>query len=111
MKRALFLLLPVLFLAGSAQGADLNLAWDPAAGAASYKIQLSTDQGASWAVERAVPIASGTTFTWTGAPDTGLLLFRAISVNAQGQAIRTEAGVWYNGAWKVPPAPGSFGVR
>ena len=109
MKRLPLFLFSVLLFSGVAVAADVSLIWDPAPGAASYKIQMSTDQGVTWPVERTVP--TGTTYTWTGAPDTGLLLFRAVSVNAQGSAIRTEAGVWYNGAWKLPAQPGGFGVK
>lgn len=92
-----------------AMAADVTLKWDAASGATSYKIQMSTDQGATWPTERTV--ATGTTYTWTGAPDTGLLLFRAVSINAQGAAIRTEAGVWFNNGWKLPVQPGGLGAQ
>lgn len=110
MKAAfLAVFLGLALLAGAAGAADVSMVWDPAPGAASYKIQMSTDQGATWPTERIV--ATGTAYTWTGAPDTGLLLFRAVSVNTQGSAIRTEAGVWFNGSWKLPAQTGGFGVK
>ncbi len=108
MKKILFTIL-MLLIAVPAFPADVSLSWDAATGATSYKIQMSTDQGATWPTERAVP--SGTTFVWTAAPDTGLLLFRAVSINAAGSTIRTDAGVWFNGAWKLPAAAGKLGVQ
>jgi hypothetical protein len=111
MKKIITILLIVasFFIGSTVRAADVVLSWDAAVGATSYKIQMSTDQGATWAAERVVP--SGTTFTWAGAPDTGLVLFRAVSINAAGSAIRTDAGVWFNGAWKLPAPAGGLGAR
>lgn len=109
MKKVLVFLLGLMFIATGALAADVTLSWDASVGATSYKIQMSTDQGVTWAAERPVP--TGTTFTWTAAPDTGLLLFRAVAVNGAGQAIRTDAGVWFNGSWKVPAPPAKFGAQ
>lgn len=114
MKKILMLLLMLVFLGflggpPVVLGDDVVLSWNAAAGAASYKIQMSTDQGVTWATERPVP--SGTTFTWTGAPATGLVLFRIISVNPAGEVIRTDVGVWKNNSWKPPERAGGFGAQ
>lgn len=108
MKR-LMIVAVILFMASAVQAADVELSWDAAVGATSYKIQMSTDGGTTWPVERTVP--SGMTFTWTAAPDTGLLLFRAVSINAAGQAIRTDAGVWFNGTWQLPKQTTGLGAK
>ena len=108
-KIILALCLCVLAFPISSRAASVNLSWDASPGATSYKIQMSTDLGVTWPVEKVVP--TGTTFIWAEAPDTGLLLFRAISIGAQGQTIRTDAGVWYNGAWKPPSLSSGLGIQ
>lgn len=111
MKRLFLLTLGVIVLMFpvAAMCADVQMKWDAAPGATSYKIQMSTDSGSTWPTERTV--ATGTTFTWTGAPDTGLVLFRAVSVNAQGQEIRTDAGAWFNKSWQLPTRVGGLGTN
>ena len=66
---------------------------------------MSTDLGVTWSDPN-----DPTLFTWTGAPDSGLLLFRATSVNNSSKAIRLNAGAWYNGDWKMPDPPSGVGV-
>lgn len=97
MKRLLSVLLLVLTPV-IAIGADVPLSWEPVPNATSYKVQMSTDIGLSWTQERP---ATGTSLLWTGAPDTGLLLFRGIAIGPQGEAIRVDAGAWYNGSWSL----------
>jgi len=79
-------------------GADVPLSWDAVPNATSYKIQMSTDMGLTWAQERP---ATGTSLVWIGAPDNGLLLFRGVAIGPQGEAIRVDAGGWYNGSWSL----------
>jgi F0F1-type ATP synthase membrane subunit a len=105
----LFIIFPNFLGTVDPQAADVPLAWDAATGATSYKLQMSLDQGVTWPQEKTV--TTGTTYTWVGVPDTGLVLFRAISVNSQGVAMRTEAGAWYNGTWRLPTAPGGLGAK
>jgi len=99
----------LMLFASSLYAADLPLSWDAAQGATSYRVQMSTDNGLTWEVERPVP--TGTVFTWVGAPDSGLVLFRVVSVNSAGSAIRSDVGAWYNGAWKIPGPAKALGIE
>ena len=108
MKKLLLILVLVLFPV-FCFAADVTLEWDIAEGATSYKIQMSTDLGLTWAEER--DAGSETTFVWTGAPDTGLLLFRAVASNAVGETARTWSGAFYNGDWRLPDSPGGTGIE
>jgi len=105
----LIIIVAILLFPIQALCADVPLQWNVAPGATSYKIQMSTDSGITWPTERVV--SSGTAFTWLGAPETGLVLFRAVAVNAQRTTIRTDAGVWYNKLWQLPTAVGSLGAN
>lgn len=98
-----------VFFAWDARAADVIFTWDASVGAEGYKVYISTDLGVTWAEER--DAGAQTTFTWTGAPDSGLLLFRASAYNAQGEAIRTESGAWFNGDWKPPEQASSLGIQ
>lgn len=112
-KYMLFFIILVLttFLSMSVFAADVTLSWDLASGAEYYEIQMSTDLGVIWSDPRiANDTNSPTIFIWTGAPDSGLLLFRATSVSAIGKAIRLNAGAWYNGDWKMPDYPTGTGI-
>lgn len=97
------------FFAKLGLAADIKTAWDASDGAAGYKIQMSTDIGATWSEPR--DAGNNTTFTWMGAPDTGLLLFRAAAYNQSQEVIRYEAGAWYNGSWKPPASPTGLGLK
>ena len=108
MKRVIFTTVALILMATSAWAADVPLAWDAVQGASGYKIQMSTNSGASWSTAK--DAGANATYTWTGAPDTGLCLFRVSAYNAQGEAIRTNAGAWFNGSWTVPRQPGGLGV-
>ena len=44
-------------------------------------------------------------WTYTGVPETGLVIFRVSAVNATGKATRTESGAWYNHLWKPLGSP------
>ena len=107
--KTLIVLLAILLFPIQALCADVPMRWDAVPGTISYQIQMSTDQGLTWPVTR--PVASGTTYTWLGAPDTGMVLFRAVSLNAQGTTIRTDAGAWFNRNWQLPAAVGGLGTN
>ena len=90
---------------------DVSLRWDEAAGADTYDIQISSDLGTTWTVVPGGNDITGTTVTVQGVADTGLMLFRVKAQNTQGETIRTDAGVWYNGVWKRPGAATNIGVN
>ena len=107
--RSVIAIILILFAATTVYSADVRLAWDEVPGAASYKVQMSTDNGSSWDEERDAGAAAS--LVWNGAPDTGLLLFRAVACNNIGEAIRYEAGAWYCGDWRLPAQPNGLGVQ
>lgn len=112
MKRITVLLAVIMLLPGAvAFAADVPLKWDVATGATGYKIQMSTDNGATWPTSRVVTGGTTTSYTWTGAPETGLVMFRVTATNAQGEAIRTDAGCWFNKGWQLPQMAGGLGVN
>lgn len=98
-----------IFLTAPTFSADLNLAWDPSDGTTGYRVQISTDLEATWGETR--DAGSNTTFTWTGAPDDKLILFRAIAYNAQGEAVNYTKGAWYNGTWNPPASAKGLGLK
>ena len=100
----IFLLIPVFCFA-----ADITLKWDAVEGATSYKIQMSTDLGLTWVEER--DAGSEITLIWTGAPDSGLVFFRAVACNNVADTIRTWSGAFYNGDWKAPDSPAGTGIE
>lgn len=106
-KKILFLLLliPTLSLA-----ADVPLKWMAANNATGYKIQISTDNGVTW--DEGLDVGDVTQHTYVGVPETGLVLFRAVSYNESGQETeRPEAGAWYNHLWVPPGTAGGLGVE
>ena len=107
MKKLLFLLLLVPSVAFSA---DVDLKWMVAANATGYKIQMSTDNGVTW--DAGLDVGDVTQHLYLGVPETGVVLFRAVSYNATGQeTIRPEAGAWYNFQWVPPGTAGGLGVE
>jgi hypothetical protein len=109
MRRTLLILAIILCLGTPSLAADLYLAWDPSDGATGYTVQLSTDLGATWSETR--DTGNSVTFTWTGAPDTGLVLLRASAYNAQGEATNYKKGAWYRGDWGAPSPASSLGLK
>jgi hypothetical protein len=109
MKKLIITLALITTMVFPVLAADLTLHWDTSAGATGYKLSSSTDLGVTWSVPR--DAGNAQTFVWTGAPDTGLVLFRVSAYNAQGEAIRTEAGAWYRGDWELPTAAKGLGMK
>lgn len=105
----------LLVVFGMTKAADVDLRWDKTDGATGYEIQMSADLGNTWSQPRTVtpvdPNSVEVSFTWTGAPDTGLVLFRATAVNACCKTTRTTAGAWYNGSWTPPGEPIGMGIN
>lgn len=99
----------VTMLTGFAFASDLKLAWDPSDDAAGYKVQLSTDLGGTWSEPR--DAGNSLTFTWIGAPDSGLILFRASAYNFSGEAVNYKKGAWYCGDWGAPVPASALGLK
>ena len=96
-------------------GADITLKWDGNSAATSYKIQMSTDNGATWSQERSTPADPNAiediSYTWTDAPNTGLLLFRIVSSNSISDMPNTMYGAWYCGDWQLPGLPSEISAH
>jgi hypothetical protein len=107
-KKRVFILLiflPILVLTkGHGLAANVKLQWDLSPEAAGYKIYMSSDLGMTWSEAR--DAGNVLTYTWANVPDVGLILFRSSAYDASGEAIRYEAGVWYNGDWILRPTTG-----
>ena len=93
MMKWLFAVLVMVF--ATAVGAvDVTLRFDPVVGATDYRIEHSTDVGATWPGSQ---LTGGlTTYTYTGVPEGGLVLFRVASINAVTEATRLHSGFWYD---------------
>jgi len=123
MKKGALTALLVLVFTTSAFSADIIVSWRASTGATGYIIEASMDNGTTWTTKKdigaIVPVdyVAGTShillcsYTWTGLPDTGLVLIRVIAYNSIGQACRTEAGSWFNKAWSAPDAPTGVGIQ
>lgn len=100
---------------GEAWAADCQFVWKAVSGATGYELEYSTDQGATWTGRKATgaltPDANGDViWTYTGVPETGLVLFRVSATNATGRATRLEYGAWYNHKWKPMASPAGGGI-
>lgn len=111
MKRTILTIIAaILLFATPSLAADLHMAWDPSAGATGYKLQISLDHGVSWGEIR----DTGSTtpeYTWVGAPNAGLVLFRVMAYSPQGEAWNTTHGVWANEEWVPPPMASGLGIK
>lgn len=92
----------VLLLCVNAQAADITLKWDASVGATGYLIYRSVDMGVTWTMVQET--GAVTEFALTGQPD-ALTLYRVGAFNAQGDAIRYDAGAWSWTNAPKPPAP------
>jgi hypothetical protein len=119
-----FILLCAVFMGPArSYGADISVTWLAATGASGYRLEYSSDNGAGWQTPKDIgmitPVDYTATggvhlmlcaYTWTGLPDTGLILIRVTAYNASGAATRTDAGAWYNKGWLPPIAPKGVGI-
>ena len=101
------LVLAVLLFAIPCFAADVTVNWDMSDGAVGYKVYQSVDTGQTWnevgdVVANTAPLV---------VPDSGLVLFRVSAYNNQGEAIRCDAGAWYNGDWTPPAQPTGTGIQ
>ena len=101
------ILLLILATHSSAQSWTAVYAWDAQAGATSYKVEKSTDNGTTWTV---VASPTSPTFTYTG-NEQGLVLIRVSACNANGCAVRSNDGFWHNQAWAPPGMPANVKVQ
>jgi len=105
------LILAILFalITSPVWAADVSLSWDPSDNATGYRIYTSTDGGQTW--DSGVDVGDVTEYTYTGVPDSGLVLFRVSAYNSSAEAIRYEAGAWYCAPWQPPNHPTGVGVE
>ena len=104
MKKLLVAVL-LLGITNFAYAADVTLKWDASANATGYKIYQSTDNGSSW--DSGTDVGDVLTYTLSGVPDSGLVLFKVSAYNSQGEAVRSWSGAWYNGSWKLDDPSGA----
>jgi len=109
MRRVLITMMLLIGLTTACYAADLNLAWDASVNATGYKLQISTDMGATWGEIR--DAGTALTYTWVGAPDTGMVLIRVGAYNAIGEAWNTTKGVFFNALWDTPAPAVGLGVQ
>lgn len=72
--------------------------WDASAGATSYKVEISTDRGATWTVA-GTPTTPSFTLTST---EPALVLVRVSACNASDCTVRWSSGYWHDES-KMPP--------
>src|SRR5574343_249832 len=100
----------LVLVASTAQAVDIPLQWKAVDRATDYFIEISTDSGATWIGKKFTgPLTADAqgfvSWTYPGAPETGLVMFRCSSQNAAGVATKTEGGAWYDHTKKLPQAP------
>ncbi len=88
-----FLLLPMSVFAH-----DMVLSWDEDVSADGYGVRQSIDNGVTWTNEVDVGSVLATIYV---VPDTGLVLVQIGAYNSLGTTWRTDAGLFYNGDWKL----------
>ena len=122
MKKTLLVLSFLLLISHQVFSAEINVECKAVAGADGYKIEISSDLGATW-VE--VTGLTWTTHIWTSViegtqevvrtsltvPDNVLVLARVASYNSVGEAWRLESGVFFNSSWKPLLSPKGFGAN
>lgn len=119
MLRLLVAVLLVLLVgAAPAHAATITVEWNPAAGATSYDIEQSLNDGVTWTSAKVGIVASiaclGTPLLCTTTlipPATGLVLFRIVAISNVGRTIRVEAGFWYNELWVLPGTAKGAGIQ
>ena len=108
MLKTLLLAAVLILTASLCLAADVALKWDASSGATGYKIQKSLDLGVTWLP--AVDVGNVLTFTYTNVEENVLVLFRASAYNANGEAIRTWSGAWFDQRKKPVSAASGLGI-
>jgi len=98
-----------IFSVGIAQAADVTLQWDPSDGATGYMIYKSEDLRATW--DAGIDVGNVTTYIYQNIREDGPVDFRVSAYNSQGEAIRYEAGAWYDLTKKPPNRPSGTGIE
>lgn len=115
--RMAFGIIAALLAVVSAWAGPQELSWDQSAGATSYGIEQSVDNGATWTA--VIPTAGPTCATTAPlrctatvtAPASGLALYRVWAANAVGRTTRFSAGAWVCESCAPPAAVQQTGVR
>jgi hypothetical protein len=97
----LVLAILVLALARPAAAWTQSYTWSVSAGATSYKVEKSIDNGVTWTVT-GTPTTPALAYTGT---EPGLVLFRYSACNANACVLRPADGLWHNEAAQLPFAP------
>ena len=98
-----------LSMVSTVWAADVTLKWATVDDADGYRISQSVDMGNTWGTP--IDVGDVSSYTVTGVPDSGLVMWRVESYNAHGTAINSWAGAWYNKDWQPPTAPTQLGVQ
>ena len=104
---AMSMMIMVGFMVSLASSAELTLAWDPVAGAETYRLYQSTDSGETWAT--VVSVAAPTTQVIISVADDRVILLRISAIDARGESMRWEYGVFYHGGWRRT-SPSGMGI-
>jgi hypothetical protein len=99
--------LAVLVAVTAAEAWTAEYSWQATAGATSYRVEKSTDQGATW-VLAASPTSPALVYTGT---EPGLVLFRVSACNAVSCTVRPADGLWHDESKQPPAMPASLGVK
>ena len=102
------LTLAVCLLASTAWAWTETYSWSPVAGATSYTVEKSVNNGTTWTV--AETGLTTTSYTYVGT-ETGLVIFRVSACNSNGCGVRAGDGLWHNEAWVPPLVPGNLQVQ
>lgn len=90
----------ILVFTTHAYAVDVTMAWTASDGATGYKVRMSVDGGHRWDIERDTE-STDTTYTWVGAPEDRLLLFKVAAYNATDLKYNNYGGCWYDYRLKV----------
>lgn len=116
MRTLVAVLIVSLALVAVADAGTFTMKWDPSPTATSYDIEQSADGLTGWTLNKSVPSTACTgtpavCSTSVVGPATGVMHFRAASVNAVGKAIRYSEGIWHCQSCAPPSQPGGLGVQ
>lgn len=99
----------LLVVVSMSWAAEVTLNWDAVPGATGYKLYMSTDQGQTW--DTGLDVGDVTTYAVAGVVEDRLVMWRASAYNASNEAIRFEAGVWYDHRLKPVNPTSGLGVK